>query len=71
LAWTEAVTTVREGHVSDEVYEKVRKYLTEKELADLTLAVVAINGWNRLAIAARTVPGTYQPAKARELQKGA
>ncbi len=50
LAWTEAVTRVTEGHVSDEVYEKVRKHLTEKELADLTLAIVAINGWNRLNI---------------------
>jgi AhpD family alkylhydroperoxidase len=65
LAWTEAVTNLREGHVSDEVYEQVRKFFTEKELADLTLAIVAINGWNRLNIAARTVAGTYQPAKSR------
>jgi alkylhydroperoxidase family enzyme len=71
LAWTEAVTRVTQGHVSDEEYEKVRKHLTERELADLTLAIVAINGWNRLNIAARTVPGTYQPAKTGELQKGA
>ena len=71
LAWTEAVTNIREGHVSDEVYERVRKVFTEKELADLTLAVVAINGWNRLNVAARTVPGTYQPAKVHELRKGA
>lgn len=63
LAWTEAVTKVRETHVPDEVYEKVRTQFTEKELADLTLAVTAINAWNRLAIAARSVPGTYQPAK--------
>lgn len=65
LAWTEAVTDVQKGHVSDEVYESVREVFTEKELADLTLAVVAINGWNRLNIACRTVPGTYQPAKTR------
>ena len=71
LAWTEAVTRVTEGHVSDEVYEKVRKHLTEKELADLTLAIVAINGWNRLNVAARTGPGAYQPPKRQELQKGA
>lgn len=71
LAWTEAVTRVTEGHVSDEVYEKVRKHLTEKELADLTLAIVAINGWNRLNVAARTVPGAYQPPKQQELQKRA
>jgi AhpD family alkylhydroperoxidase len=63
LAWTEAVTNIREGHASDEMYEQVRKSFTEKELADLTLAIVAINGWNRLSIAARTVPGTYQPAR--------
>jgi alkylhydroperoxidase family enzyme len=63
LAWTEAVTNVREGHVPDSVYEQVSKFFSEKEVADLTLAVTAINSWNRLNIAARTVPGTYQPAK--------
>jgi AhpD family alkylhydroperoxidase len=57
--WTEAITNVREGHVADEVYEKVKALFTEKELADLTMAVAAINAWNRLSIAARTVPGTY------------
>jgi AhpD family alkylhydroperoxidase len=67
LSWTEAVTNVREGHVPDEVYEKVRKVFGEKELADLTLAIAAINAWNRLLIAGRAIPGTYQPAK----QKGA
>ena len=71
LAWTEAVTNIRDGHVPDQVYEEVRKHFTEKELADLSLAVAAINGWNRLAIAARAVPGTYQPAKPHELKKGA
>jgi AhpD family alkylhydroperoxidase len=63
LSWTEAVTNVREGHVPDEVYEKVRNVFNEKELADLTFAIAAINAWNRLAIAGRTVPGAYQPAK--------
>jgi len=62
LAWTESVTNVREGHVPDEVYERVRQVFTEKELTDLTAAIVEINGWNRLHIAARTVPGTYRPA---------
>src|SRR5258705_6392088 len=71
LAWTEAVTNVREGHVPDEVYEQARNSFSEKELADLTLAVTVINSWNRLNIAARTVPGSYQPAKLRELKKGA
>jgi AhpD family alkylhydroperoxidase len=62
LAWTEAVTKVREGHVPEAVYAQVSKVFTEKELADLTLAIVAINGWNRLNVALRTVPGTYRPA---------
>jgi AhpD family alkylhydroperoxidase len=71
LAWTEAVTNLQEAHVPDEVYEKVRTQFTEKELADLTLAVATINAWNRLAIAARTVPGKYQPVKTKELKRGA
>ena len=63
LAWTEAVTNIHEGHVPDSVFEYVRKSFTDQELADLTVAITAINSWNRLNIAARTVPGTYQPAK--------
>src|SRR6185503_17834018 len=65
LAWTEAVTNIQDGHVPDSVYEQVRGPFTEKELADLTVAVTAINSWNRLNIAARTVPGTYQPARSQ------
>lgn len=61
LAWTEAVTQVSYEHVPDEVYEFARRHFNEKELVDLTLAIIAINGWNRLAISFRTVPGTYQP----------
>jgi AhpD family alkylhydroperoxidase len=60
LAWTEAVTLVSVDHVPADVYDLARKQFTEKELVDLTLAIVAINGWNRLAIAFRTVPGTFQ-----------
>jgi len=71
LAWTEAVTNIKDGHVPDEVYEHVRPFFSEKELADLTLAVVLINGWNRLNISMRTVPGTYQAGKARGLKKPA
>ena len=63
LAWAESVTNIQEGHVPDAVFEHVKEFFNEKELADLTLAVTAINSWNRLSIAARTVPGTYQPAK--------
>ena len=64
LAWTEAVTLISETHVPDEMYEQAREQFSEQELAYLTLAIIAINGWNRLAVSFRTVPGTYQPRKA-------
>src|SRR5262249_34344129 len=64
LAWTEAVPLVHTGHVPDPVAEEARRHLSEKELADLTLAVATINAWNRLSIAARLVPGKYQPSEA-------
>jgi len=53
---------VADGHVPDAVFAEARAHLSEKELADLTLAVAGINAWNRLSIASRLVPGTYQPA---------
>jgi AhpD family alkylhydroperoxidase len=59
LEWTEAVTLVAETRVPDDVYDRVRQQFSENELAHLSLAVVAINGWNRLNVAARTVPGGY------------
>jgi AhpD family alkylhydroperoxidase len=62
LAWAEAVTLVHETHVPDELYEETRKHFSEAELMDLTLLVTTINSWNRIAIAFRSVPGTYQPA---------
>jgi AhpD family alkylhydroperoxidase len=61
LAWTDSVTLVAEGQVPDVVYDRVRPHFSEKELADLTLALAAINAWNRLSIAGRLVPGGYQP----------
>jgi AhpD family alkylhydroperoxidase len=61
LAWTEAVTLISEGGVSDSVYEEARKQFSDKELVDLTWAVAAINAWNRVAISFRMVPGEYQP----------
>ncbi|MGH8274792.1 MAG: carboxymuconolactone decarboxylase family protein [Gammaproteobacteria bacterium] len=61
LDWTDAVTRVADGHVPDEVYEHVKQHFDEQELVNLTLAVVAINGWNRLSISSRTEAGTYQP----------
>lgn len=60
FAWAEAVTFVTNGHVSDEVYEQARKEFSEEELVDLTFAVTTINTWNRLNIAFRTTPGTYE-----------
>ena len=63
LAWTEAVTLIADSHVPDELYEQVRQSFNETELANLTFALVAINGWNRLAISLRTEPGTYQPTR--------
>ncbi len=61
LAWAEAVTQVGETHVPDDLYEMTKKHFSDKELVDLTFAIIAINGWNRLAVSFRTVPGTYQP----------
>lgn len=60
LEWTEAVTLVSRDQVPDDVYERTRKHFSEAELINLTLAAVTINSWNRLAIAFRAVPGTYQ-----------
>jgi AhpD family alkylhydroperoxidase len=69
LAWTEALTLVADGHVPDEVYAEARGQFDEKELVDLSLAVVAINGWNRLAVAFRSEPGTYQPGVVGSVQE--
>jgi AhpD family alkylhydroperoxidase len=69
LEWTEALTLVAETHVPDEVFERVRQHFSDDELAHLSLAVVAINGWNRLNIAARTVPGSYVAGSLEKLHK--
>ena len=63
LAWAEAVTHLREGHVSDELFDRTKKQFKENEIADLTFAAATINAWNRLAISARSEPGLYQPRK--------
>jgi AhpD family alkylhydroperoxidase len=65
LTWTEALTLITQGHVPDPVYEVARAHFNEQELANLTLAIVAINGANRLNIAFRTVPGNYRIAAKR------
>ncbi len=59
LEWTEAVTLVATDHVPDEVFEHVRPHFTDEELANLTLAINAINSWNRLNVAFRTPAGIY------------
>ncbi|MDD2279143.1 MAG: carboxymuconolactone decarboxylase family protein [Bacteroidales bacterium] len=61
LAWTEALTLISENDISDSLYEATRKHFNDNELINLTMAIVAINGWNRLAISFRTVPGSYKP----------
>ena len=63
LEWTEAVTLISESQVPDELYQRVSRHFTEQEMVNLTKAVVSINGWNRLAISFRAVPGTYTPEK--------
>lgn len=67
LAWAEAVTLVAEG-VPDAVFGEARGQFSERELADLTWAVVAINGWNRLNVAFRTMPGGYRPHLRAQLE---
>ena len=60
LAWTEAVTRLPDGSVPDEVFAAARTQFSEQELVELTMAIIAINGWNRINVAFRTVPGTYR-----------
>jgi AhpD family alkylhydroperoxidase len=61
LDWTEVVTRIGEGLMSDEVFESVRREFGEEELVELTLAIIAINGWNRLATSFRAPVGSYEP----------
>jgi len=61
LEFVESLTDIQDGHVPDDVYERARARFGEKELVDLAMAAVAINGWNRLAIAFRAEAGKYQP----------
>jgi len=61
LAWTETVTLLAQTGVPEAAYEDVRQHFTEEELVQLTMAVIAINGWNRLAVSFRAEPGSYVP----------
>lgn len=60
LAWTESLTLISENDVNDSLYKSTLKYFSETEMVALTMAIVAINGWNRLAISFRKIPGSYE-----------
>jgi AhpD family alkylhydroperoxidase len=60
LAWAEALTLISENDVPDSLYNATREYFNEAEIVTLTMAIIAINGWNRLAISFRAVPGSYE-----------
>ena len=64
LAWCETVTRISETHAPDEAFQAIREHFDEAELVNLTLAITAINTWNRIAISFRPVPGSYQPSPA-------
>jgi AhpD family alkylhydroperoxidase len=66
LAWTEEVTGLGEGGVPDDVYEVALAHFSEEELVNLTMAIVSINGWNRLSVSFRTEPGSYESPAHRE-----
>lgn len=63
LAWTECLTNIRETQAPDQEYTAVREQFSEKETAELTWCIAAINAWNRVAISMRSEPGPYQAAK--------
>ncbi len=65
LAWTEAITNIQTGHAPDAVYGELSRNFSEGEMVNLTLAITTINAWNRIAIAFRSVPGSYQPTASR------
>ena len=67
LRWTDALTAIARNEVSDELFSEVRAHFSEKELVDLTMVVVTINGWNRLSVSFRTPVGDYVPGSKGEL----
>jgi AhpD family alkylhydroperoxidase len=68
FAWAESVTRVSETHVPDEVFARAREQFSAEELVKLTLAVVAINAWNRFCISFRSEPGHYRPGMHAEVK---
>jgi AhpD family alkylhydroperoxidase len=71
LAWTEVITLISQTHASDEEYAAAREQFSEEEIVNLTMAIITINGWNRLAIAFRETVGSYQPAQQKSSEAGA
>ncbi|AFD05888.1 carboxymuconolactone decarboxylase family protein [Solitalea canadensis] len=61
LAWAEAITDLKDGHVKDEVYQEVTQHFSEQEVIDLTFAAITINSYNRVNVAFRAPAGYYQP----------
>lgn len=70
LAWTETVTLLSETHVPDDVYQFARQHFSDEELVNLTIAIVAINGWNRLEVSFRGVAGSYEPVRGTRDENG-
>ncbi len=71
LAWTEALTNISGAEIGDALYDEARRNFSEKELVDLTFAVVVINGWNRMAVPFRAPVGAYQPRGVRQKSENA
>lgn len=68
LAFTEAVTLIADNHVSDEVYKEVSQYFDSNKVAQILMAIVTINAWNRIGITTQMIPGTYQVLTTPALQ---
>jgi AhpD family alkylhydroperoxidase len=68
LAWTEAVTHISDGHAPDAIYDEVHAQFTDTELTNLTMAIAAINSWNRMCIAFRVPAGSYRPGMFKQLK---
>jgi len=56
LALTETITLVAETHVPDEVYEEVRNFFEEEQIAEIIMQIVTINAWNRIGVSTRLMP---------------
>ena len=67
LQWTESVTLLAETNVPDDDYEQARVHFSDEELVNLSMSIIAINGWNRLCVGFRRLPGAYQPARPKHV----